>query len=365
MIPTSIDVVIPTLRIDETCLEALLQIRPPAGVSVNYFFVLDAPNLPTPELDVNQSGVVTVIRNASNIGAHQSRNRGFEAGAGSHVLFLDDDVAPEAGLLELYTKAIQENPLVPGYVGLTVFPPAANSFTKGVQSSDILTFFDLAKTRDEMAWGVTANLLVRRDAVGDIRFSKDFPKGGGGEDIDFCLRIVQSCGKQFKTVPGAVVRHPWWNGGKRSYQRFARWAYGDSRLPTLFPAHRYYNAPNLVETLFVGSLLGCAAILLGLLSPIRFLAWVALAAASDYAVESIRIVSARRRASPLTTLEATLVRNANDFGRLVGNLQRRHLVGIAERFDYVTTGEWIQGERRIAIIKFILFILSLGVASQV
>ena len=35
-------------------------------------------------------------------------------------------------------------------------------------------------------WGVTANLLLRR--LPGIKFGDSFPKTGGGEDVDICLR---------------------------------------------------------------------------------------------------------------------------------------------------------------------------------
>ena len=119
---------------------------------------------------------------------------------------MDDDIYPEPDLLQVYAKSIEEK-------GGSL-PETVSSFTKGIVASDILTFFDLAEHRDNMPWGVTANLLIRRDAIGNHRFKSIFPKSGGGEDIDFCLEIVNSFGKNFSTEPNAVVHHPWWNNWK-------------------------------------------------------------------------------------------------------------------------------------------------------
>lgn len=41
-----------------------------------------------------------------------------------------------------------------------------------------------------MPWAVTANMAVRATGV---RFGSGFPRTGGGEDIDFCLRAAP-CG---------------------------------------------------------------------------------------------------------------------------------------------------------------------------
>ena len=61
----------------------------------------------------------------------------------------------------------------------------------------MLTFFVLPTWRRHMLWGTTSNLMVRRDVAGDVRFSRKFPKHGGGEDIDFCLRV---CSQEQKAL---------------------------------------------------------------------------------------------------------------------------------------------------------------------
>src|SRR5438876_1142355 len=92
----------------------------------------------------------------------------------------------------------------------------------------------------ELPWGITANLLVRRNPDGTVLFSEDFPKTGGGEDIDFCLRLRAWQAQQnprsegFVSVPAAVVRHPWWDGGKPRYSHFFGWSRGDGLLIDLF-----------------------------------------------------------------------------------------------------------------------------------
>ncbi|GAG63789.1 unnamed protein product, partial [marine sediment metagenome] len=76
-------------------------------------------------------------------------------------------------LLIKYINAITESEKkIPGFVGITEFPEPINSFTKGVMASDILTFFPLAQDKEEMSWGVTANLLLNREAIGCFRFQE-------------------------------------------------------------------------------------------------------------------------------------------------------------------------------------------------
>ena len=73
--------------------------------------------------------------------------------------------------------------------------------------SDITFFYDLP---DWMGapWGVTANLLVRR--AGNVRFDERYAKTGGGEDVDFCVRLVAETGLPLGRAAAARVVHEWW-----------------------------------------------------------------------------------------------------------------------------------------------------------
>jgi glycosyltransferase involved in cell wall biosynthesis len=297
-----------------------------------------------------------VLRNKGNLGAHVSRNRGLDEGASDYALFLDDDVEPYPNLLEEYGEAIERYPDAPGFVGSSRFPNPVNSFTRGTVASDILTFWAISETRSELAWGITANLLVSRKAVGPIRFSPKFPKRGGGEDIDFCLNVAGRTGKLLRSSPKALVHHPWWDHGSRQYGRFARWAYGDGQLPTLHRCYRYYNAPNVVETLVLGALVLIPLASLGLASFGKVTAFFGLVGLIEFGAEAVRLRYRQQRAGLLTSVEATLIRISNDLGRTTGNLRRGHLLGFGERFDYFATRESIKYERKVAVPKFLLFI---------
>ena len=355
--PVSIDVVIPSIRADQDLLSNIVRMPVPQGVEVKYYIVVDRPSSAEDDPPLEFPSNVAVMQNPGNLGAHASRNRGFEAGKGAYILFLDDDIRPSPDLLESYKEAIEKHPDSVGFAGVAKFPPPMNSFTRGIVASDILTFWDIARTHSSLAWGVTANLMVKREAVGDIRFRTVFPKGGGGEDIDFCLRIVERTGKWLDAVPGAEISHPWWQEGRRSYRRFARWAYGDSRLPRLFPDHKYRNFPNMVETLVVGMLAWAVLSGLGFLSLLNLLYWIGLVVLFEFGAEAVR-VRTRTRVSLLVAIEATLVRLSNDVGRILSNARRGHLSGLTERFDYFVTGESLPYERKIAASKFTLFVIA-------
>ncbi len=358
--PASIDVVVPSIRLDAAMLLPILSLRAPAGVTVRYYVVGDDPQLALPDALVRRAahGDLELLRNETNRGAGGARNRGLEAGAGELVVFVDDDVVPEPDLLERYVDAVTaDGSASPGYVGVTRFPAPCSAFTRGVVASDMLTFFDIAATRVTLTWGVTANLCLRRSTVGSHRFRDCFPREGGGEDIDLCLRILAAApGKHFRCVPGAIVTHPWWNGGRRHYRRFFRWAYGDSALPTLHAAFRFRAPPTLVEAVALAVPPLAALVSAGTVVPLRALAVLMAMMTVEFGVDYGKLVARGARVGIRTSMEATLVRMINDLGRLVGHVRAARIAGLCERFDYFGTGEGVGYERRVATAKLILWL---------
>jgi glycosyltransferase involved in cell wall biosynthesis len=335
-------------------LHSILDLPVPEGVTVNYYIVTDGEIDRFPVAD----GPRTKVIQNKGLGAHGARNTGLEASAGDYILFIDDDVVPSPELLKSYKAAIQRSPDSIGFVGTVDFPNAITSFERGVAASDILTFFGIAQTHLKLTWGVTANLMIKRVALGTTRFAEDFPRHGGGEDIDFCLRIVQRTGKMFDAAPIAVVNHPWWRNGARQYRRFARWAYGDSKLPKLHKQYRYWNFPNMVEAATLGVF---ASLVISYFEP-KFILGIGysilLAFLVETAGETAKCVR-RGNGSLRTGAESALVRLSNEIGRLAGNLRRGNVTGFFERFDYFTTGESIRFERKVAGAKFLLFLVGI------
>lgn len=156
-------------------------------------------------------------------------------------------------------------------------------------------------------------------------------------------------------MPRAVVRHPWWNGGARSYARFFRWAYGDSHLPSLHPRHRYRNFPTLPEVWFG----------LVLLVPIFASRDLVLSAglfligsaAIEFVVDYMKLSLRRLGTDPVSSVEATVVRLSNDMGRLASHVRHLRFAGLLERFDYFGTGESIHYERIVSGAKFLAWLV--------
>jgi len=207
-----------------------------------------------------------------------------------------------------------------------------------------------------LKWGVTANVLIKRAVIGAQKFSGDFPKNGGGEDIDFFLRCGAGHTKVFMCLPQAKVHHGWWHTGKRTYQRFFRWAYGDGLLPKRFPQHRYWSLPNSAEWMFLWLL--CLPICISLHS--RLAALIPLAVMfADVFVELCKRAMQRHNWNPIAAIEVSLIRFANDCGRCCGNLSRGRIFFIGERFDYFCDGKHIQHERLWTALKAVGFVLAL------
>lgn len=328
----------------------------PPETTVNYYIIMDrtGPVDSATRMLVANGTNLTLLVNERNRGAAFSRNRGFEAGSGEFVLFVDDDVEPDSNLLREYCSALSQDPASPGYAGTAQFKPAFNSFTRGMAVSGIPQVWGMAETHPGVAWGVTSNLMIRRDAAKKVRFLPTFPKGGGGEDIDYGLRITSEAGRLFTSVPRAVVRHEWWNGGTRQYRRLYRWGYGDSWLGQLHPEHRFYAPPNLVEMLVLGGVAMTALVITGSVRPWSVLLWFALMPSIELIVEVLRLAG-RRSVDVATSVEATLIRLANDLGRMTGNLRRGRLSGLMERFDYFCTRETVPYELKLATAKLVAF----------
>lgn len=251
----TLDVVVPSYRVQMRFLKPILELKASPTCNVMWIIIIDDPQSPSTRELQREYGMRADVRirvNAENSGASASRNRGMEESAAEWILFLDDDVSPQNDLLIEAEAIIRAHPTAAGFVGKSKFPPANTIFTTSVHLSGETYFWDIAeKLKDDLPWGVTANLIVKR-VQDDISFDLVFPKTGGGEDIDYCIRkrdwFVHRGLQGFKPAPKVVVTHPWWNEGKRTYRRFFLWAKGDSALASRFPQHCYIETlPNSAE----------------------------------------------------------------------------------------------------------------------
>ncbi|WP_119081156.1 glycosyltransferase family 2 protein [Chitinophaga alhagiae] len=326
----SIDVIIPSFRPDEQYLLPVLGLKRPAGAVLRFYLVIDDPAAKLPEAirGMADNNTIFIIVNEKNMGAAAARNRGIASSAGEWLLFLDDDVLPEPQLLEAYAAAAAEQPAATGFIGLVRFPPALTRFSEAVLASGSMDIFSIAERRASFAWAATANVMVRRTAMEELRFSTVFPASGGGEDVDFFLNLMtHNKGQRLHCVPQAAVSHPWWNNGQPGYKRPFRYGIGNSLLGTLHPQFTYYDFLNTPETL----------LLLCLLLPVpgwtgAVLLMMAGVVCIEFIANAVQVQKRYPGSSVTAIYYAAVLRLAQDVGVLWGKLKKGQLYRIGERF---------------------------------
>lgn len=373
---TLLDVVVPSYRVRFDYLESICYLNVPKHLETLFIIVVDntsalrrAATILTDKKEdavtldqgerileehLSRTGNNVRVRcNPTNIGASASRNRGLNESSAEFVLNLDDDLIPNPDLLEQYGRKLNEiDHDVVGLIGLVRFPrsPTLPLRHAAVLMSYLTFMFEIAERSDMYkpcgpAWGVTANILFRRTHV---RFDLAYAKTGGGEDVDFSLRVTAaSNGGRLLTVPEACVVHPFWPGSVFTLSsHFFNWAIGDGSLFKRFPAYRYWSFPNLPETML---LLSPFSLLFGPWAVIRLLPWFV---AGDFLVDFAHQTEYHHRCllleqgpddipkrSQVFYFLSHLLANAYvivlECGRLWGHFRRLEpLEGFSQRFDW-------------------------------
>lgn len=365
----TIDVVIPCYRVDLAYIDRFLALLPSRTCTVMFIVIVDdpcSPNITALNGRYGHRADVRIRVNKQNEGASASRNRGLQESSAEWVLFLDDDVTPKEDILVQAEKVIRAKPKAAGFVGTALFPAADTIAKAAIHLAGVTYFWDIARKRaddTDLPWGVTANLIARRNMEDLIVFDLTFPKTGGGEDIDYCRRkrnfSVAHGGNGFCAAPDVVVVHPWWAHGRRYWWRFYMWSKGDGALIAMYPEFTYRQAAPTSAELFVMSVVvtmsGCAASLLLNGSTTRALGFALHGVTATLLLVVANILhdlyrhgwrNADRTAALrlpvggwpliLAIIESTFIRMFSELGRLVGMLERREFRAIGKSFDWFT-----------------------------
>jgi hypothetical protein len=269
--PTGVvlDIVVPSYRINNNdFLERIALLRASVKMYVKFWFVVDNPDedhlasvkrladkLNEDQLKVEGNYFINVLHYSGNRGASYARNFGYNFTTADWVLFLDDDVIPDGNILDAYAGSIRRYPNAKVFVGLTELPKACNLWTQMLCACNIGYFYSIAQRMVHPSWGVTANLMVRGSRHNStIQFKDIYPKTGGGEDIDLVYQFKEwyhdgARGGPRVTVgvPGAKVKHPWWNQSRPCYRHIMGWAWGDSLCITEWGKKTFLTFPNWIE----------------------------------------------------------------------------------------------------------------------
>ena len=333
----TIDVVIPSFRVDGFYLGSIVSIEKDERVNHRFVVVVDKNirDITKEQLEylknLERNSPTRVRINEKNMGASFSRNRGMQESHSDWILYLDDDVLADKKIIQAYADAIIDNPEKDGFVGKSVLPHDGRNSTTAVHMAQTSFFWTICNHFTEVPWGVTANLLVKR--YKDVEFDLDFPKAGGGEDIDFCLKIKKW---PLVAVPDAVVTHPWWNNGQRfpMWKRFVRWANGDGLLINKYPQHTFRTLPNVWEWTII---LSSSSVILGR-SSLQFIPvlWTAEFASGTlwvyYHWDNCPYLNGSKRL--LVALESNFPRNASELGHTLHNVSHGKFENITKRFDW-------------------------------
>jgi hypothetical protein len=247
-------------------------------------------------------------------------------------LFLDDDILPEPQIINDYWELIQKHPNAAGYIGRTVRPPPQTPRQFAISFSGIAIFWDIsAKTKRDLPWGITANLCVKRSP--DVLFHHEvFTKGGGGEDVDFCLRLDQwyrersKDARSFIPAPKAMVQHPYWNNGLCFLHHFFAWSKGDSMLMEVYPKKSFWSFPDFSETAAFLLLSVVALLVMDSISIVTALVTLLSFAFGEILYETIcHLDLVEIWGVPFTFkvgFTTTLVRTISEIGRFYGQFER-------------------------------------------
>lgn len=405
-----VDVVIPSYRIGMEYLRNICSIEVPEFMRTTFIIIIDNPlrliNLVVKQIgapaDITYAQAASIIEsdlartscnniqvrcNQENLGASASRNYGINESAAEYILFLDDDVIPAKNILRKYgeklVESIKHSESILGLLGLVRFPRKDNMSVQhaAVFMSYLVFVFEIADSKiyqgEDPPWGVTANILFKK--FPGMCFDTRYAKTGGGEDVDFALRLSEENGNlRLKACPSAKVEHLFWSDQVVPLcKHFYNWAVGDSALFHRWSSHVYTSYPNFVETWVFLVLPSTAAmneklLHLCLTTVFMFVCDVILEMGWKGGEEfrhRCRLLEQKQDVSKTFAIASHVLANfyviVLEFGRLHGHLKRRHFTNVTRRFDWhcgrLEYGRKNFVEREKA--KLIAFLLCLVVCS--
>lgn len=186
---------------------------------------------------------VRVVSAQLESSAYYARNEGTLVASNPWVLFIDADCRPREDVLERYLA----DPL-PEDVGAVI------GEVEGVQDQSALVS-RYARSRGHLRqeghwsspfrpWGVTANLLVRREAWASVGGFHEGIRSGG--DTEFSWRL-QDAGWRLEYRPAAIVEHVHRDSVRRLARQAARYGAGRAWVMRRYPGS--FQRPTLVRRL--------------------------------------------------------------------------------------------------------------------
>lgn len=283
-----LDVIIPTFRLPVEHLRKLVSLRASIPCLVTFWIVVDNPSHPNLSTLLSELDNVTVphpytqghdselhglyqtrvLVHPFYCGASVAQNTGLLASLADWAVLLHDDVTPSRDLLDAYLSAISKHDSYNDYfhkhdyshmskepklcttfnmrvdilAGITHFPKPHSFWQHALLTSDICKNYG-----GPVAFPVTANVCIRVRHNPHL-FDPKYSNNGGGENIEYGLRVRQG-GNRMVVVPDALVLHPWFcNSATASLLHTSKWMLGESLLAEdLSHMHTVIVAPGWAE----------------------------------------------------------------------------------------------------------------------
>jgi GT2 family glycosyltransferase len=192
---------------------------------------------------VGDTAGIRVVTADEERSAYYARNAGVEAAENDWLLFVDSDCRPQPDILGRYF----EGPLgedVGAVVGEVAGDPEQNELAARYSRSRGHLSQLMHWSSPYRPWGVTANLLVRREAWESIGGFLEGVRSGG--DTEFSWRL-QSAGWKLEYRPEAVVEHRHRDSVRKLVRVAARYGAGRAWLQRRYPDA--VSHPRLVREL--------------------------------------------------------------------------------------------------------------------
>ena len=181
----------------ESCLDHLAP-QLPADGSVEVVVTDDGTSSASRDMLRERFPAVQWMQGPRN-GPAANRNRGALAARGEWLIFMDDDLVPEAGCLQGYLDAIHAAPRC-----LCVLEGA----TKRLPQPPSLLWEAPENTRPRTFLSGSCNFAIRAVTYHDMEgFDERYRGGAYAEDVDLSARL-QSAGYRVQFVPAAAMVHP-------------------------------------------------------------------------------------------------------------------------------------------------------------
>lgn len=210
--------------------------------------ILVADNTEDGRFGPSEAGV-TVVRAPLERSSYYARNVGAAASASTWLLFVDSDTRPPTDLLDLYFSPQPTSSVGIVAGGVRASPDQRGFVPRYAASRRHIDPSHYREMPGRRGAGITANLLVRREAWAAVGGFQEGIRSGG--DLEFCWR-VQDAGWLLEHRPEAWLHHDHVEDLRRLVRKTARHASGGGWVNERYPGA--FRRPRIL-----GGLLRAAA----------------------------------------------------------------------------------------------------------